>query len=183
MVATGVLKCPAILSIIGWHAKESPAQIVSRKADDISRAGITFWFYQSWKARTDALQQFSSTFANPTVYFLEGSTVATGTSDAAIEMSHDRVSWKPLPKGIGRVTGKLKSGTGLALGELVAVQNKTIDLWDYTEHPEKQPLRFQLGASTACVIPSEGQMIGMKSRFRNVVAVGRLIAPYAVYLR
>jgi len=33
-----VPKCPAVLSIIGWHAGESPADIIQRKRADIQKA-------------------------------------------------------------------------------------------------------------------------------------------------
>jgi hypothetical protein len=181
---SSIVACPAILSIIGWHAKEPPIEIVERKAGDIERAGISLWAYQSWKARTEAVQEFAHSYAKPTVFFLEGSAAATGTDQAATQMSQDGVSWKDLPMGIGKVTGKLKGASGLVLGELSAVTNQMIDLWEYLEHPSLQPLRFQLGASTACVIPSpNGPVSGMKSRVRRVVAIGRLAHPFAVFLR
>jgi hypothetical protein len=174
---------PAILSIIGWHAKESPKDIVSRKRKDIAKVGRTIWFYQSWKARVTDVQHFGSIYPNPTIYFLEGSPKDAITEHEARLMSHDGSRWEALPNGIGKVTGKVPGG-GFLIGELSPVFDHEIDLWEYYEHPALQPLKFQLGASTACVVPTQkGPVEGMKSRRRQVVAIGRLAPPYAIFLR
>jgi hypothetical protein len=174
---------PAILSIIGWHAKESPEDIVRRKREDVEKVGRTVWVYQSWKARVREVQRFGSAYPNPTVYFLEGGAFPAATAQQALQMSPDESRWESLLKGIGKVTGKLPGG-GLFIGELSAVPDREIDLWEYLEHPALQPLRFQQGASTACVVPAQnGPAGGMKSRKRRVVAIGRLAPPYAVFLR
>jgi hypothetical protein len=172
---------PAILSIIGWHAEESPEDIAERKCRDVAQAGCTIWVYQSWKARIEAVQRFGSVHFNPVVYFLKGGAVPTRMTQEARQMSVDRSSWKPLPEGIGKVTGKLPGG-GLFIGELSPVDSY-IDLWKYLQHPAL-PLRFQRGAATACVVPApNGSAGGMKKHIRRVVAVGRLVEPYAVFLR
>jgi hypothetical protein len=173
---------PAILSIIGWHAGESVEDIVERKRDDIKKAGRTIWLYQSWKATIPMVQQFGRDFPKLAVVFLKGSAFPTSTASPAREMSEDRDRWGPLPQGIGKVTGKLPGG-GLVIGELTPTATK-IDLWDYLEHPELGPFRLQRGASTACAVPSkDGPVEGMKSRHRDVVAIGRLVPPYGIFLR
>ena len=97
-------------------------------------------------------------------------------------MSEDQVRWELLPDGIGKVTGKLPGG-GLMIEELETVDEE-IDLWAYLQNSDLQPLRFQQGASTACAVPSQdGPVEGMKSRWRRVVAIGRLTSPYGVFLR
>jgi hypothetical protein len=170
---------PAILSIIGWHAGESPEDIVERKCSDVP---CTIWVYQSWKARVEAVQQFGNIDSNPVIYFLEGRASPARTTQEARQMSGDRSSWKPLPEGIGKVTANLP-GSGLLIGKLSQLDSE-IDLWEYLEHPSLQPLRFQRGASTACVVPAQnGSVEGMINHIRRVVAVGRLVEPYAVFLR
>lgn len=116
------------------------------------------------------------------VYFIEGGATPTGTSHAAGLMSEDQRKWVPLPKGIGPVTGRLNGGTALLLDSLEPC-SASIDLWRFMEHPGSDPVRFMLGASTACLVPAAEIAAGMKSRYRRVVAVGRLSKPYAVYLR
>ncbi|RVA00028.1 hypothetical protein EN932_35880 [Mesorhizobium sp. M7A.F.Ca.US.002.01.1.1] len=178
-----VAAVPAILSVIGWHGEESPEDIVARKAEDIARTGRTLWVIQSWKAKTDAVQAFGRTYPGAVVYFIEGGAIPAGISQAAVHMSEDRRIWEPLPEGIGRVTGKLAGATALVLDRLAPCDRTTIDLWRFVEHPGNAPLRFIRGASTACVIPATSIVVGMKSRHRRVVAVGRLAGPSAAYLR
>jgi hypothetical protein len=173
-----VAACPAVLSIVGCHANESQKTIVQRKGRDVAMAGITLWVYQSWKARVRAVQEFARLHPGTPVYFLEGGAVPTGTTEHAQEMSEDGLSWLMLPKGIGAVTGKLTGGACLVLDQLSPVTTQTIDLWEYVEYPSLRPVKFGRGASTACVVPSpHGPSSGMKSRFRRVVAIGRLAAP------
>jgi hypothetical protein len=175
-------KCPTILSIIGWHADESPQEIVERKRDDVKKVGRTIWLYHSQKASIPIVQQFGQQYTNPTVVFLRGSAFPAGTSDQARQMSDDRSRWDPLPAGIGKVTGRLPAG-GLMIGELIPVDHD-IDLWEYLEHPSLLPIKFRQGASTACAVPTKEKPIdGMKSRYRRVVAIGMLIPPYGVFLR
>jgi hypothetical protein len=172
----------AILSIIGWHADEAPEDIVRRKRDDIKKTGRTIWLYHSQKASIPSVQQFGQQFAEPSVIFLRGGAFPASTSHAAREMSDDRSQWTPLPAGMDKVTGKLPGG-GLVIGELSPVDHE-IDLWKYLEHPGMLPIRFRQGASTACALPLKaGSVEGMKLRYRRVMAVGKLIPPYGVFLR
>ncbi|TBB32469.1 hypothetical protein [Rhizobium ruizarguesonis] len=173
---------PAVVSIIGWHGDEPPDAIVARKAKDIAEAGQTLWAFQSWKARPGAVQDFGRIHPGLMVFFIEGGATPTGTSQCASWMSEDQRNWVPLPKGIGPVTGKINGGTALVLESLEPC-SASIDLWRFMEHPSSDPVRFMLGASTACLIPAVEIADGMKSRYRRVLAVGRLAKPYAVYLR
>ena len=178
-----VTTCPAVLSIIGWHAGESVDDIVKRKCADVVKIGRTFWVYQSWKAPVPQVQKFGSAFPEPTVYFLKGSAFPASTEHRAGQTSVDGKNWEDLPSGIGKVTGKLPGGA-LIIGSLSAVSDHEIDLWDYVEHPALQPLKFQQGASTVCALPAQtGQAAGMKSHIRGIVAIGRLAPPYASFLR
>jgi hypothetical protein len=175
-------KCPAILSIIGWHADESPEDIVKRKRADIKKIGRTIWLYHSQKASIPTVQQFGRQSADVAVIFLRGSAFPTGASDEAQQMSDDRSRWSPLPWGIDKVTGRLPAG-GLVIRDLTPVDYE-IDLWEYLEHPGLLPIRFRQGASTACVVPTKDNPVeGMKSRHRRVMAVGRLVTPFGVFLR
>ncbi|SRR5260221_14216864 len=175
--------CPAVLSIIGWHAGESPDVIINRKRADIQKAKNTIWMYQSQLASVQAVQRFGNA-QNSAVYFLEGSAYPASTTQAARQMSSNGSNWGALPQGISDVTGKLPGG-GLVIGSLSqTLSDHEIDLWDYFEHSTSQPLRFRQGASTACVVVAQnGPIAGMKSRIRKIVAVGQLAPPYAVYLR
>lgn len=175
--------CPAVISIIGWHAGESPDIIIDRKRADIQNAKTTIWLYHSQLASVQDVQRFGSTHSTVTIYFLEGTAYPASTAQASREMSIDRSKWIALPSGLSNVTGKLPGG-GLVIGTLSSpLRDHEIDLWEYFEHSNSQPLRFRQGASTACVVAASGSMPGMRSRFRKVVAIGQLAPPYAVYLR
>lgn len=100
-----------------------------------------------------------------------------------MQISEDRQTWGPLPKGIGKVTGKLAGATALVLDRLRPCDGATIDLWRFLEHPGNDPVRFIRGASTVCAVPALSMIVGMKSRCRRVVAIGRLAGPSAAYLR
>lgn len=179
-----VPKSPAVLSIIGWHAGESPADIIQRKRADIQQASNTIWLYQSQLASIQDVQRFGRLYANAAVYFLKGSAYPATTAQIAREMSSNGSNWGPLPRGIGKVKGRLPGG-GLFIGALSApLSGYEIDLWEYLEHSTTMPLRFRRGASTACVVVSQaGPVQGMNSRIRKVIAIGQLAPPYAVYLR
>jgi hypothetical protein len=173
---------PAVITVAGWHASESLEDIFRRKRRDITISGYTIWMYQSWLAATQSVQTFGDHCSKPAVYFLRGTAKPTTSSSAARQYSQNAIQWKSLDQRLGKVTGKLPGG-GLVLDELAIVDNYEVDLWEYQEHFGKKPLKFQLGASTACALPADVPAPGMKSRFRQVAAIGRLAPPYAVFLR
>jgi hypothetical protein len=64
--------------------------------------------------------------------------------------------------------------------------NQEIDLWHYADFVNQEsPIRMILGCSTVCAIKKDmqGHPERLKSRFRRVVAVGLLVAPYCVWVR
>ena len=111
----------------------------------------------------------------------------TKESDSATAYSPDRVTWLPLPTGIGPVTGKLDaSATALVFDQLTTFVDRDLDLWGYADGADPDmPLRFSLGRSTACAVRREmsAHPGRMKSRHRSVVAVARLVEPYCVWVR
>jgi hypothetical protein len=76
--------------------------------------------------------------------------------------------------------------SGLVLDRLTVEVDAPVDLWSYADrsHPE-MPLRFILGCSTVCAVREDmaAHPARMKSRYRAAVAVGRLVAPFCVWLR
>jgi len=97
------------------------------------------------------------------------------------------VNWLPLPPRLGPVTGKMDRGaTALVFGDLSVDVRGVLDLWEYVNWSDRTLLvKFKLGVSTMCVrradaAPTDGQM---KSRWRPVVAVARLLEPYCVWVR
>jgi hypothetical protein len=170
-----------VVSIIGQHAGEDVETIIARKSADIGKVGRTFWLFRSSGIRPNALGKWPSY-----VIFIEpaskgGARPAT-TKDEAKEFSSDGESWHGLP-GIGPVTGKLSMATALVIDSLQSCDGK-LDLWDYERH-SGGPLKFMLGRSTLCAAKhdSSSSPDRPKSRFRDIVAVGRLVEPFCVWLR
>jgi hypothetical protein len=179
-----------VLSVMGAHAGEGVDVIFERKMADVDATGLTFWVAKSPKARPAQVRSLCAARAGY-VIFLEAATPSgarpTVTSDPASEYSTDQVNWLPLPAGIGPVTGKMdNSATAFVFDRLAAGSSRVLDLWQYADrHDASQPVRFILGRSTICAV--RGDMTGhsrrMKSRFRRVVAVGRLAEPACIWLR
>jgi hypothetical protein len=186
-----LLACKCVISVMGAHAGEDAAAIFSRKIGDCREVGRTFWVAKSAKARPAQVQAICSA-SHGYVIFVESATPGgarpTKESDCASEYSPDRVTWLPLPSGIGPVTGQMDdSAAALVFDQLTTdVDHRTLDLWGYAEDADSdKPLKFILGVSTVCAVQKDmsGHSNRMKSRYRQIVAVARLAEPYCVWLR
>ena len=185
----------SLLSVMGPHAGEESGAIFARKIADIREVGRTFWVVRSHKAKPDMIQTVSmsvcSGSSEPFCAFLApsspGGAVPTKTSAAATEYSADRSKWNRLPVGISPVTGQMTKGTcALVFDQLSLRESAIVDLWQYADFFNRElPVKIRQGASTVCVARgnSSTHPDRMKSRFREVVAVGRLVEPFAVWLR
>jgi hypothetical protein len=177
---------------MGDHAGEVTDAIFKRKILDISKISKTFWLVRSPKAKPSLVQKLcSSVPAYP--LFIEpsskGGARPTETSDRAVEYSTNGISWQKLPLNLGPVTGKLgASAYALIFDELeIVYQNRVdLDLWQYADYetPEK-PIKLILGCSTVCAEMEDMQTHRdrLKSRYRRIIAVSHLAAPYGVFLR
>jgi hypothetical protein len=179
-----------VISVMGAHAGEDADVIFRRKIDDCETIGRTFWVAKSAKARPPQVRAI----CNPGpgyVIFVEPATPGgarpTTESDSATEYSPDRTEWLPLPDGIGPVTGQMDgAATALVFDRLTTGVDRTVDLWAYADAVDSdRPLKFALGLSTACAVRKDmlKHPQHMKSRYRRVVAVGRLADPHCVWLR
>lgn len=179
-----------VVSVMGPHAGEDSLTIFGRKMKDCETAGRTFWVAKSAKARPAQVQDICRS-GRRFVLFVEpaspGGARPTTGADFAIEYSPDRVEWSPLPVGLGPVTGQMDaSATAFVFDRLSTDVDRAIDLWAYADfaNPDN-PLRFALGLSTAIAIRKDtsGHPRCMKSRYRRLVAVARLVDPYCVWLK
>lgn len=174
-----------VLSVMGPHAGEGADAIFARKADDVARHGRTFWLCRSPAARPDRAQLFAPDF----VVFLASATRngarSTSVSERATEMSLDRQIWSPIPDGISPVTGNLIRGAYAFVISRFEMQGRsTLDLWSYAA-PNGAPIAFRLGASTLFAMRGDMSLhpARPKSRYREVLAVARLDAPFVVWVR
>jgi hypothetical protein len=185
----------SLFSVMGPHAGESSAAIFARKIADVRNVGRTFWVVRSHKAKPDMIQSVGATLCGRSGEALcaflapssPGGAVPTKTACAAVDYSSDRCEWSPLPYGITSVTGQLTPSTcALVFDQLCLPKSAVVDLWHYADFfdPE-QPVRIRQGASTLAVIRKNTSTHPgrMKSHIREVIAVGRLVHPFAVWLR
>jgi hypothetical protein len=184
-----------LVSVMGPHAGEDSDAIFARKIADIRNAGRTFWVVRSHKAKPDMIQTIGASVGKrsggPLCAFLApsslGGAAPTKTSSAATEYSANQSEWQSLPSGITPVTGQMTPTTcALVFDQLCLQTSVVVDLWRYADFfaPE-QPVRIRQGASTLGVMRGDTSMHPdrMKSHLRQVVAVGRLVHPFAAWLR
>lgn len=185
------LTCPqCVLSVMGDHAGEDADAIFTRKKNDITRTGKTFWLMRSPKARPAQVQEICKTIPAYTIFVepaTKGGARPTTKEGVAKEYSYDGVLWQWLPEGLSPVTGKLDTGaTALVFDMMTTDVSGTLDLWNYGEFSDIQkPLKFILGCSTVCAVRNDtkAHLEKMKSRYRGIAAVARLADPYCVWIR
>lgn len=179
-----------VISVMGAHAGEDVDAIFDRKAADCSTAGRTFWVAKSAKTRPQQVQECCAS-STGCVVFCEpatpGGARATTRAERASEYSPDHLNWLPLPADIGPVTGQIDgAATALVFDRLVTGGEGVIDLWRYADASDPGlPVRFKLGSSTLCAVRrgTASHPERMKSRYRGIVAVGRLVEPYCAWVR
>lgn len=184
-----------MLSVVGSHAGESSGEIFQRKIADIDRVGRTYWVICSHGARPDMVQAVGQAVSRRAREALcafltasaPGGAVPTKASSLASEYSTDQSNWQLLPAGISPVTGQLTPSTCALVFDRLSLQpGAAADLWHYGDFfDQERPVKIRLGSSTVCVSPRDTSTYPerMKSHFREVLAVGRLAEPFAVWLR
>lgn len=138
--------------------------------DDIANVGRTFWLREP--SPIFFIAPSSSAGARPTT-----------STESATEFSADAVIWQPLPKGLSPVTGKIGryGAYAFVFSDIELCHNKeTLDLWEYADGDAA--VRFRLGSSTCPVRRKDTSSCPhrMLSRERRIMAVGKLVEPYAV---
>jgi hypothetical protein len=184
-----------LFSVMGSHAGEDSKAIFERKIADIRNTGRTFWVIRSHKAKPDMVQTIGATVSgmsgSPLCAFLApsspGGAVPTKTASAAAEYSADCCEWKTLPRGISPVTGQMTPSTcALVFDELCLLTSTVIDLWQYADFfTPGMPVKIRQGASTLGVTrcDTSSHPDRMKSHLREALAVGRLVHPFAVWVK
>ena len=180
-----------LISVVGCHAGEEFSHICSRKSQDISAVGRTFWLLRSPAVRPEIVQQFCNGESVP-VFFIasssSGGSQPAVTCEVASCFSVDRVNWTFFPTGVGPVLGKVSSGAfALVLGSLnVEKPGNSIDLWEYEDSVSfGQPIKFKLGHSSVCAIRRDTSTHPerMKNPVRRLLAKATLIDPYCVWVK
>lgn len=178
-----------VISIVGTHAGESLEQIFGRKKKEIAKTGYTYWLYKSHSAKPDALQKLAKISKNNLdCYFISASAKsgARPTKEQCISkyFSVDGKQWQKIPRDI-LVTGSSKSAFALVLKEINLVE-RSIDLWNYSSFNDSgSPVRIRLGDSTLAAVKksSATHPAKMGAHIRKVIAIGRLMSPFSVWLK
>lgn len=184
----------AVLSVIGPHAGESENEIFNRKIQDIKNIGRTFWLMKSFKAKPPMVQELcqKAKGKDERAYciFIEasskGGALPTKTATYAISSSKDNTTWENLPDDLSPVTGKMDGQAYALVFDELEIVDDVMDLWNYANFfNEEEPIRIIQGASTICASKKDMQCHSkrMISRYRRIMAIGRLYFPYCVYLR
>jgi len=179
-----------VISVVGVHAGEPLAEIFIRKQGEIDKIGKSFWLIKSFRAKTDDIQRIglAASEIQQEIYCIfiapaqtEGAK-PTSSLAAAKQYSENGSRWLNVPDEI-HTTGKINThSTCLVLGSLDLTENNMIDLWEYSDFREQEKaITLSRGASTVCAVKKHRE--GMKSRMRGVVGFGRLVFPYAVYIK
>lgn len=181
-----------LFSVVGFHAGESESEIFDRKQKEIIDTRKSFWLIKSFKAKTKDIQEFCehalSEDEDIFCIFIEasqkGGAQPTKTSSIASKFSSDDIQWVDIPKEI-KVTGKIDKKTTALVLESLELNNENdveIDLWNYSDFlDDLNPIRFTQGASSICATKKYNE--GMKSRYRKIVAFGKLTKPFAIWLK
>jgi hypothetical protein len=171
-------------TVAGRYAQEDWQAIIDRKCADVAGVGHTVWAMNSRAAKPDEVQSFCKRHGPCHVLFLNkrfAKKPGSITIDAAKRYSIDgRPPWLPLAGGLSPVTGlRTRFTTGLWLEELEQVHSSSIALGPFVKQDGQRLPEFSNINSTYPV-----ERIGpVQKGDYNILAVGRLAAPFAVYLR
>jgi hypothetical protein len=184
-----------LISVMGPHAGENEEEIFRRKINDIEKLGKTFWLIKSHQAKPDLVQKIckeaETDGRKAYCIFIKsssrGGATPTKISDSAKLYSDDKKTWNELPVGLSHVTGKIDNSAYALIFSELQLDSGTLDLWNYADfRHQSKPIKIVQGGSTLCTVKKEvscpqGERI--KSRFRGIVAVGKLTEPYGVWLK
>ena len=178
------------MSIIGSHGGKQPSDILDAKKNDIRLTGKTFWAFQSEAAPLPLVQELAK---NNNVPVLLIGLAKPGMSSqeqtpypVAEKFSADGKSWKRLSSKLNDVTGRLAPwGTALVFRRLELVQERKLDLCNYSDFYRKRPVNIKRGTSTFCArLKRAGcPCLAVKSNMRDLIAIGWLGDPYVVWLK
>jgi hypothetical protein len=177
----------AILSSAGAHAGQGWQQIITRKRADIASTNLSVWVVNSNAIRPGAVQSFCGDHDARYVIFVSRfrpdskSASGTSTSDRARGYSSDDgKTWSPLDKGLSEVTSKItQATTGFWFDALEEINSGQIDLSSFSKLSGQTLDRFHVHEAAYPV----RRLGAVRRAGYEVLAVGQLAAPFAVWLR
>jgi hypothetical protein len=178
-----------ILSSAGAHAGQGWQQIITRKRADIASTNHSVWVVNSNATRPGTVQSFCGDHDARYVIFVSRfrpdpnskSANGTSTSDRARGYSSDDgKTWSPLDKGLSEVTGKItQATTGFWFDALEEINSGQIDISSFSKLSGQTLDRFHVHEAAYPV----RRLGAVRRAGYEVLAVGQLAAPFAVWLR
>lgn len=195
-----------IISIARDYSDETLNKILTRKIADIKKAGLTFWGQQfpPTKVGPPLVQDFCVSGPGPMyAFFIEPASTRSkkpSSGPKATEYSEDRITWRLISQVYPYPNWWTDGKHALVLDKLEMIQDTShpplkLDLWGYVDYKDPQePIRPRNYFYTVCAVKknwslrAEGVSVIstsglLKSRYRRIVAVARLVRPYGVFLR
>jgi len=177
-----------ILSSAGAHARQDWLTIINRKRRDITKADHTVWVTNSQAAKPEIVQSFCAQSGARHVVFLSKKRDKPGTDtsndDAATRYSADSRNWSPLHTALTEVTGRItRATTGFWFCDLETIDHGKIDLTPFVKADDGVPLTGFSNISSAYPVRRSSPASIEADGTYEVLAVGRLGTPFAVWLR
>jgi len=172
-------KDPVVFSVVGFHAGESPIEVIHRKQADIVAVGRTYWLVNSLKISPGFLQKIK-----PVWCYLIDPAVVGGAKPAVAktqvkQLSKDFDNWEVLPEKITPVTGRISNDTSVLVFDRIEMCDRLEDISCYRDAFDGiRPVSFCLGGST---VAAEYCIQKGVSTHRHVMAQARFISPYCVF--
>ncbi len=175
-----------ILANAGSHAREEWHKIVARKSADIGCVKHTVWVVNSNAARPDAVQLFCKDHDARYVIFVNrvrdaSGGIGTSRDHPARTYSKDNLKFDKIDGGLTGVTGDIKrSTTGFWFDVLEEVSSGSLDLGCYVKDRNGEVLAGFLPSNSA--YPVRRKHDARPGQYQ-ILAVGRLASPFAVWLQ
>jgi hypothetical protein len=175
-----------ILSSVGKHAQQGWQTIIDRKRRDIANVGHTLWVTNSQAAAPQIVQTFSHKHCARHVIFVAKVRKDPGSQtkfkDPAQFFSPDNRTWRSLPPSLSEVTGRItRVTTGFCFDALSQITSGTLKLDEYVKDSDDLPLTKFTNINSAYPVrraKDENAVLQYE-----ILAVGQLAYPYAVWLR
>jgi hypothetical protein len=181
-----------VLVVVEPRPAVAPATIIRETTAQLERDGVAFWTYRSQDQKADHFQSLGQAGSGKApCYFLSVGKGYTAKAqedipgyDAATHYAADGQTWRELRTP---VIGQLDNNPcALVLGEIEPRSGESFNLWAYGTCDEQgAPVRFSSTVSAVGAVQNDTRTHPnkMKTNPRPLLAVGFLVAPFAVWLK
>jgi hypothetical protein len=188
---------PIVISVASTEG-ETIEDFIKKRIEDVATVGKTFWHIHSQNEEVPIYIHRFCSIGIPKhelssilyCYFILGSEhkikPTTHGFEVATRYSSNLIDWNPLPPELNDVRGRsIKPGAyALVFDQIIKPEHEYLDLWDYADFFKNEPVKITKSHTTICAKKSDGvqTFATMKLNDRKIIARGRLVSPYCVYL-